>query len=389
MKFLWMSNAPWAGTGYGAQTRLMLPALRELGHEPSCFAYYGLSGGSVEYDGYKVYPNSDFETWGNDVIKVHSERAQAELVVTLMDLFVLEMSIWRTLSVPWMAWVPIDCDYIGWPTYDRLKEVPYPVAMSVFGANQMLERGIDPAAVIPHAVDTDVMQPLDKYECRAMFNIPDQSYVVGMVMANKSDRKQYPAQLTAVKAWMDQHPDRDIRVYLHTEPTSAMGGWDMRALVDQLGLKGKVYSTNQYDVSVDPFKPETMAKMFNIFDVLMNCSAGEGFGIPIIEAQSCGVPVLATDVTAMTELVNYGYTVDPVNASLSSHYGYQFAPSVPDMVDKLEAIYRMESRAKAIEARSWVIENFSVPVVAGYWDRVFKEIEAEMLTVAEGSRTWL
>src|SRR5687767_2357869 len=108
MRFLWQSNAPWVGSGYGVQTKLMLNALKRIGHEPVCFAFYGLNGGVVEYDGYQVLPGSNFNDWGNDVISAHMKRAKAEAVITLIDIFVFEESIWSKLEWPWAAWVPID-----------------------------------------------------------------------------------------------------------------------------------------------------------------------------------------------------------------------------------------------------------------------------------------
>src|SRR4030095_257227 len=210
-------------------------------------------------------------------------------------------------SVPWAAWTPIDSVGIGQVTRNMLNICEYPVAMSYFGANQMRDYDIEPAATIWHTVDCSVFKPLDKYECRALLDLDENSYVIGMVMANKGDRKQYPLQLKAVKEWMDKNPDRKIQVYIHTEPTAQMGGWDMRELCKVLGLSGKVYATNQYDTSVVPSPPQFLAQIYNACDVVMNVSAGEGFGIPIVEAQACGTPVIPGNYTSMTEITHFGY----------------------------------------------------------------------------------
>jgi glycosyltransferase involved in cell wall biosynthesis len=373
-----MSNAPWAGTGYGQQTRLILKELRNRGHEPVCFAFYGLSGGSVEYDDYLVLPNTDFEDWGNDVIKAHSARSEAETVITLMDLFVLDPHRWKELTVPWIAWTPIDHEGIGGPTFDRLKHVDFPIAMSQFGAKQMWDVGVKPTATIYHTVDTDAFRPMDKTECRQKLGIDEDAYIIGMVMANKGDRKQFPLQLRAVKQWMESQPDVKVRIYLHTEPTPKMGGWDMRQLVDRLGLKGKIFSTNQYDTKVVPAAADLMATIYNSFDVLMNVSAGEGFGIPIVEAQACGIPVITGNYTSMPEITKYGYVVEPAVRVMAPHYGYHFIPDIEDMVYRLECVYRMATHNEGEVARQWVIENCSVPVIADKW-------EALLGAVIEGS----
>lgn len=368
--FLWMSNAPWAGTGYGQQTGLILKALKEIGHDPTCFAFYGLSGGALEYDGYPVLPNSDYNMWGNDVVKAHAARASSECVVTLMDLFVLDRDVWGSLPIPWIAWVPIDHESIGMPTSDMLEMCQYPVAMSHFGAEQMREIGIEPAATIYHAVDTDVFYQMDKRECRQRLELEEDAFIVGMVMANKGDRKRFPQQLEAVRKWADQYPERKVRVYLHTEPTDKMSGWNMRQLVAKVGLQGMIYATNHYDASVVPFPHDMMATVYNCFDVLMNVSGGEGFGIPIIEAQACGVPVLTGDWTSMPELTQNGYAIKPIARHLAPHYGYHFLPDVEDMVYRLECVYRKDSQIKRDFARQWVENHCSVPVIAAQWDEL-------------------
>ena len=66
---------------------------------------------------------------------------------------------------------------------------------------------------------------------------------------------------------------------------------------------------------------------------------GEGFGIPIVEAQACGLPVIASDHSAMTELTHAGWLVsgDPWWDALQDAW-FQ-VPHVGQIVDALEASY--------------------------------------------------
>jgi glycosyltransferase involved in cell wall biosynthesis len=52
-----------------------------------------------------------------------------------------------------------------------------------------------------------------------------------------------------------------------------------------------------------------LAKVYSAGDVLLMPSAGEGFGVPTIEAQACGLPVIVTDATAQAELCGSGWRV--------------------------------------------------------------------------------
>ena len=42
---------------------------------------------------------------------------------------------------------------------------------------------------------------------------------------------------------------------------------------------------DQYRQMFDPQTPRNMAAIYSTFDVLLNASAGEGFGIPMLEAR--------------------------------------------------------------------------------------------------------
>jgi glycosyltransferase involved in cell wall biosynthesis len=57
---------------------------------------------------------------------------------------------------------------------------------------------------------------------------------------------------------------------------------------------------------------ESMVEMYNCMDMFVLPTAGEGFGIPTIEAMSCGVPVAVTNYTTAWEIIKED---DPENAT--------------------------------------------------------------------------
>jgi glycosyltransferase involved in cell wall biosynthesis len=77
-----------------------------------------------------------------------------------------------------------------------------------------------------------------------------------------------------------------------------------------------------------------MAGIYSAMDVLLNPAMGEGYGIPIVEAQACGVPVIVTDFTAMPELVGGGWLVSH-KRFWTGHNSWQAVPDVEDILDAL------------------------------------------------------
>jgi glycosyltransferase involved in cell wall biosynthesis len=84
---------------------------------------------------------------------------------------------------------------------------------------------------------------------------------------------------------------------------------------------------------------EFMSAIYNAFDVLLNPSMGEGFGVPIVEAQACGVPVIVSDHSAMSELVGPGWLVegDPWWDALQE--SFFFMPHIEAVRERLDGAY--------------------------------------------------
>lgn len=360
---LWVSNAPWSTTGYGVQTALFTQRIKRLGFDPSIFAYFGLEGAPLDWDGIKVLPRYS-HPYGNDIVSAHFARTGG-FVLALCDVWVLAPEVYA--SFPCAAWAPVDHDPIQPPTlrwFQSTKAIP--IAMSRFGETQYREAGLDPLYV-PHGVDTHALFPMPQPVARQSLGLPEDAFIVGMVAANKGvapPRKAFSETLLAFRAFAQTRPD--ALLYLHTDKAGVFGGVNLEELVKTLGLLRQVVFCDQYQQSI-AFPPGYMAAAFSAMDVLVNPSYGEGFGVPIIEAQSCGVPVIVGDNTAMPELVGAGWRVpgEPYWTTLGS---FQFRPDVDAIVAALEGAYASRGDVEMRQqAREFALGYDADHITATYW----------------------
>jgi FkbM family methyltransferase len=124
-----------------------------------------------------------------------------------------------------------------------------------------------------------------------------------------------------------------------------------------------------------------MVALYNSFDVLMNATRGEGFGIPILEAQACGVPVIVTDFSAMPELCFAGWKVGYTDREFTYQGSYQVLPSVTDIADALEEAYQMNDEQRAgmrAQARAGALTYDADLVTTEYWKPALEAIEARI-----------
>lgn len=212
-----------------------------------------------------------------------------------------------------------------------------PIAMSRFGEEQLADH--DPLYV-PHMVDTSVYKPGESKTKTESF--PAGSFVVGMCAANKGrpSRKGFSQAIQAVAKLAEKHDN--IWLYLHSVLDANHGGGEhLLQLAEAVGFPSeRIVAADQYRLQYHPYKPSEMQKIYGVMDVLLNPAFGEGFGVPQIEAQACGIPVIATDFTAMREVVGAGWHVKHTRywSGLGS---WQAIPDVDDIHSALEECYSL------------------------------------------------
>lgn len=303
------SNAPWVPSGYGKQCAHLARTLRELGHEVVISAFSGLTGAPIEWEGFTVLPAGMYE-YGVDVLIPHMDVVKAEVTIGLLDVWKLGPIAEDLKQRNMAAWVPVDCTPLS-----RLDNAFFhgsgvrPIAMSDHGVRQLRDAGHDPLYA-PHVVDRSVFRPLtpeQRTEYRKGMGLDDR-FLIGMAAANNDAmRKGFPETFAAFKTFSKRHPE--AMLLIHAIGKSARG-LDLQRLALEMGIEPTAMRiTDTYPQISGMFDESLMADWYGVLDVLTACSYAEAFGVPMVEAQACGTPVVATTGSAMTENRGHGWGV--------------------------------------------------------------------------------
>jgi glycosyltransferase involved in cell wall biosynthesis len=378
-RILWLGNPPWSPSGYGEQAALFLPRLQEQGHDVAMLCNYGLQGSETHWRGVVCYPSDGL--WGNLNLPTFADSWQADQVIALCDAWVLTPDQWPA-GLEAAIWAPVDHYPMPPQVLGALKsERVRPIAMSRFGLEQMEAFELDPLYV-PHGVDTAVFRPMPELrdEIRDELGIPRDVFLAGMVAANKGHpslpRKGFPQAFLAFSTFAKRHDDAWL--YVHAEATphgQGGGGIALDTLADVTSCpSGRVRfpHASAWHLGIPR---QALAYTYAAFDVLLSPSMGEGFGVPLIEAQASGVPVIASDHSSMTELVEAGWLVGGDPWWDAPQESFFITPSITGIVAALEAAYeaRGDSELRA-RARAFALGYDADRVAERYWRPVLAEL---------------
>lgn len=370
MRIAIWSNAPFTNTGYGGQVRGMIPRMQKMGHTVSVIANYGLQGSPLNWNGATIYPLRE-KMHNQDVLRNYVNHFAADVVISLYDIWSLPPGARGMMGVPWIGMVPVDGEPVSEQMKERIKELDYLVAYAKYGVDQFTKAGID-CYFIPHAIETETFKPGNKEQVRQKLGFPADSFLISIVAANKGfpPRKSWPEALAAFTKFQKSHPN--ALLYLHTtkEPMGSGGaGIYFDKLIDLLGTprESVVFpSPTEYAFGVSD---EGVAEIYQASDVMFLPTRAEGFGLPVIEAQACGCPVVVNDCSAVSDLVRNGYKVKPLQPQFLPQLDYFWQlPSVRGMVKALEKVYAWDDITKmknALAGRKFT-EGFD-------WDKVWSQ----------------
>lgn len=144
-------------------------------------------------------------------------------------------------------------------------------------------------AVTPFGVDVNKFSPTEK-------TVENTRPIIGIV---KYLEPIYDIPLL-IKAFAVVCQKSEVKPLLHIYGGGRLLD-DLKNLAKSLGVEDDV-------VFFGTIPNAQVAKALQSFDVFVNCSIKESFGVAIVEAMACGLPVVATDTAGFREVVDDGVT---------------------------------------------------------------------------------
>lgn len=323
MRILWHSAAPWVSTGYGRCTAEIATRLNDTeNHEVGVLGLDSLKrnqviwhGEGISYDvenPIPIYPAKG--QFGLNNLENSIRQFNADIYFTHFDTWMeAPRKKIPKLDFPYVSYIIVDHKPVPENTLEQIKNARSTITMSEFAKNELNENGIN-SLQIPHGVNTNKYYPIDEDsenypdaleltnddgEVRKID--PDETFILGMVAANHGDRKNIPNHMEAFKMFLEQDDVNkdDVVMYIHTEQKSKKG-YNFKEVQEQLEIPEKciLWPSNQQYHNVGD---EYLNMWYNVFDVMINCSMGESWGLTITEAQSAGTPCIVSNITSMPE----------------------------------------------------------------------------------------
>jgi glycosyltransferase involved in cell wall biosynthesis len=310
MNIALLSDSPTIPTGYRNQALQLANYLHAKGHNITWMAnaYNGmtLKHATLE-DGtelpFKIYGELGQTYFANSMSRI-LKKEKIDRFIILLDTFMLYQTnfLMQDLSpAKSFFWFPSDGGRFPNDCEKVLMKVDVPVAMAKFGQKQIKDYFEINTKHIPHGINTKQFYKLDE-NTRNKLKLDwalDGKFVIGVVARNQP-RKNLDRTLKTMALLKETIPNAVL--FLHLDPHDpANGMFNMMSMIKKLDIENHVVFSG-----MDPMKgfPDSkMNEIYNLFDCFLLTTSGEGFGIPIIEAMSCEVPVLMTDYTTCQELV--------------------------------------------------------------------------------------
>jgi len=329
----------------------------------------------------------------------------ADLFVTLQDIFMFEPGPFACLSAVWM---PLHFIPVEHPTVLALSD--FDIQLPISGWGSMLLYPLQSQGestwrhiqVLGHGRDIQVFRPIkddeERLRIREKWNWPQDAFVCLLIASNseESGRKAFDAQLQAFAEYAKINPKAWL--HIHSEVVRA---YDLGRLLETFGLFSSRYSWTDLNdarfrthrdaiivgenVSITPsmsllnISEKEIAAVYRSVDVLLAATCSEGCGVPILEAQLCGTPVITTRATAMWEETHFGISVKPLQwiARMDFNSGW-YLPNSKGICKALEDIssWTAEEKEKKFQnVLPLLIKEFSNESIVQKWQSVLELVK--------------
>ncbi len=300
--------------------------------------------------------------------------------ISMFDVWALKKPITRHIP-----WIPIDTQNVSEKIIKVVKDTPMQIAMTKHGQKELEGAGLSPEYA-PIGFDPEIFHPKPDQGQEFRESMlwadglkPDEMFLIGSVGLNYADdRKGFVILLQAFKEFRKDHPE--ARLYLHTQACKKEQGINYGKIANELGLMEYIGWPDQAQFWLGQYTPETVASMYSGFDVFCLPTRGEGFGMPVVEAQACGTPIIVTENTSGPELRKSGFLIhtDGDGYVYTGRNTWRIQPKPSEVAKSLGDMRMATDRSDMLtpEVISARVQEYSWPNVwKNHWGPIIEKIE--------------
>lgn len=207
----------------------------------------------------------------------------------------------------WGKFHPNVLEYHSWSTKFALERAKIIIAVSEFTKQEMVDfykADAGKIKVVHNGYNNELYRPInDQEKIKQVLNKYDikTPYIF---YAGRLEKKKNTAKLVEAYAIMRQK-FKDIKHKLVLVGNAGLGFDEVKDVINEFNF--------EEDVIITGWVPEAdMPYIYNGADLFVFPSLYEGFGIPLLEAMACGVPVAASNIASIPEVVkNSALLFDP------------------------------------------------------------------------------
>lgn len=366
LRVAWLSDFDLTGSGYFNISVPLCNGLVERGHDVKAV---GLGyKGNEHFNKFGIIPAIDMKH-ALAVLQNLNLLWKFDVFVVALDITLQEV-ILRTVTnrnFGYVGIMPIEADPLCMSWSMVLMQMDKTFIISQFGTDEAKKMNL-PAEHLQIGVNTELWKmpsPEEKQSLRKEYGIDEDTFVV-LTVADNQERKNISRSMQIFSGFSKKV--KNSKYILVTRENSFVG-WKLRDLAQVLKINDK------FNIYERGMSFEELWKLYAISDAFLLTSKAEGLGMPLLEAQACGVPCVATNCTAIGEVLgdgrgilidaDYSY-IDPFGN------GNRYFASLKDGIKKLLGLYNGEYpdvkklAREYVEARNWSItlEQMEKAVIA-------------------------
>jgi glycosyltransferase involved in cell wall biosynthesis len=234
--------------------------------------------------------------------------SKVPLVVTLHDIIYMESNLARILRGTGTLYQKFGNLYRRLVVPAILKKSRKVITVSHFEKNRIAEffgiRGDNRLTAVYNGVSRHFMPVTNAMELKRVkykYGLPDRFF---FFLGNTDPKKNTKGTLKAYSEFVKQNGD-DIKLvmldYERNELDRLLNSIDDPGLIRQIILTGYVVNTD-------------LPAIYSLCELFLYTSLRESFGIPMLEAMACGVPVITSNTSSMPEVAgDAALLTDPFN----------------------------------------------------------------------------